>query len=937
MNVHIKRILKYSSFCIFLVVAACASKKSGKKVSFMKNLTAHYNIYYNASEMLKTSELNFKNANKDDYNNLLEIFPIPTKESSEAESGNLNEVILRANRIALEKYESNWIDDAFLLLAKAEYYKGNFFNAAEYFSYVSQNFPNEKKNTVEALVWHGKSLFALKKYQEADSVLQLAYSKNQKAHRAELNAALAKSYLYQNKLTDAEFHLIKSVNFAKDRYSKIRWTYILAQIQEEIGNPEAAYGNYGKVVKSNASFEMSFNANLAQVRLKESASGIQFNKIATLHRLLKEDKNKEFKDQIYYQIGQSYEDLSNLDDAIKYYNISAHTEPGSAKQKALSYLRLAELNFDSLKNYSKAQLYYDSTLQNLPKEYPSFNAISLKAKNLQYLADRLIIIEKENELLMLSNLSEEERLNYIDKKIKEIQKQKEEEENVSAQASNNLASNLSNTSTNIEKGNSEAFYFNNSTAISQGINEFKKRWGNRKLADNWRVSAGVANTSLDQNPNLTDPLQQLSNAKTSSSNLDSLRNSMLSTIPTTREQKELALNKIRNARYEIAMFYKDKLNDDKAAIEELEQLLKEYTLNDLKVAELYYQLYRLYEEIDASKSEQYRNLIIKHFPESVYAKALINPDFGKEKEAALARLNKLYEDAYLSYTNKKYAEAITKINGLEAQTEEYPSEAAKLAYLKALAIGHTEKAPAFISSLEEILKKYPNDTTVNTQIQNQLTYIANNRALFYNRPTALLNYDPNEVIPTTNTISNKPNLTSELPKEITSPQPSAKNIETIKKETPKTTAAVPKDILNSADNASVAETNKTVKETEKPKVINFSNNIRIKHAVVVDIRNATMNVAKPFAALTKHFYTNFAPGSVNLSIRTIGNTDKLIIVKGPFTNKDMAEKALAELSGSLSEILGLKENEFTSFIISDPNLLLINSTESLNQYLNFIK
>src|SRR5690606_14993424 len=129
--------------------------------------------------------------------------------ASAAETENLNEVINRANRIALEKYESNWVDDAFLLLAKAEYWKGNFFNAAEYFSYVSQNFPHEKNNTIEALVWHGKSLFALNKNKEADSVLQLAYAKNVKHYRAELNAALANSYILQNKLDDAEYHLKK--------------------------------------------------------------------------------------------------------------------------------------------------------------------------------------------------------------------------------------------------------------------------------------------------------------------------------------------------------------------------------------------------------------------------------------------------------------------------------------------------------------------------------------------------------------------------------------------------------------------------------------------------------------------------------------------------------------------------------------------------------
>src|SRR5690606_34884707 len=152
-------------------------------------------------------------------------------------------------------------------------------------------------------------------------------------------------------------HLEKAISFTKNRYEKIRWSFILAQLQELNNNEEAAYRNYSRVVKSNASFEMSFNANLAQIRLRETAGGVKFNKIATLTKLLKEDKNKEFKDQIYYQIAKTYEQQGDLNVAIEFYQTSAHEASGSVKQRGLSYLRLAEINFDSLKNYVQAQLY----------------------------------------------------------------------------------------------------------------------------------------------------------------------------------------------------------------------------------------------------------------------------------------------------------------------------------------------------------------------------------------------------------------------------------------------------------------------------------------------------------------------------------------------------------------------------------------------------
>lgn len=896
----------------------------------MKNLTAHYNIYYNASELLKESERNIQYAHRDNYDQLLDIFPLPTESSSEGEKENLNEVIGKANKIALEKFESNWVDDAFLLLAKSEYLKGNYYNAAEYFGYVSTNFPEkkERKNTVEALVWQGKSLFALQDYEYADSVLQLAYNKNLKYHRATLNAALANSFLQKKKPEDAILHLKKAIGFTKNRYEKIRWSFILAQLQELTNNHEEAYKNYSKVVKSNASFEMSFNANLAQIRLKEVANGIKFDKIATLTRLLKEDKNKEFKDQIYYQIADTYEQQGKLDLAREFYQTSAHVEQGSLKQKGLSYLRLAEINFDSLKNYTQAQLYYDSTLQSLPKEYPDYKSISTKASNLQYLADRLTIIEKQQELLMLADLPEDARINYADEQIKKIQDKKQA---LQTEITNSPFNSIADFSQTNKSGGT--FYFDNSMAISQGLNEFKKKWGNRKLEDNWRISSGVSNLNMGQNANNNISNNAINNdLKTTSENIDSLRNNILKTIPLKAEERAVAENKIKMARYEIAMFYKDVLGDNIAAIEALEKLVTEYKSNDTKVSELYYQLYRLYEPISTSKSEQYKAELIKRYPESIFARSLINPDFGKEEEAALNNIKKEYAQIYETYQQKKYTDVISKITSLEEKLSKLPSEAPKFQYLKSLAIGHTQKAPVFIASLNQIISTYPNDSLVTSLVKSQLSFIEKNKETFNNRTTALLAYDANERIE----YKLKPNEQIVFNKvEDDKPAINNTNKKTEAAELPKTTAKIveaPKAETKSNDLLATKAA-----EPEKPKAIAFSNNVRIKHVIIIDIKNSALNVAKPFAALNKYFYSKFDPSVINLTIRTVSNSDKLIAVRAQFNTKEQAEKALAELNPSLKEILGLDTKEYVSFVISEANLSLITDTESLNQYLNYNK
>jgi tetratricopeptide (TPR) repeat protein len=948
---------------IFLTIifsSGCFIKKKGKKTSLMKNITAHYNIYFNASELLHESELNIRNLHKDDFNQVLDIYPLPTEAASSAEAENLKEVVTKANRIALEKFESRWVDDAFLLLAKSEYLKGNYYNAIEYFGYVGSNFPEEKKNTIEGLLWQGKSYFAIENYELADSILKNAYHKNLKHHRAKLNAALAQSHLYHEDIDSAIFHLKKAVNFTKNRYEKTRWTFILAQLQEKNNQLKDAYANYAKVVKSNAAFEMSFNANLARIKLEENASGKDFNKIATLKRLLKEDKNREFKDQIYYQIANTFLQQGDLGQAQEYYQISAHTIPGSQKQRGLSYLKLAEINFDSLKNYTQAQLYYDSTLQSLPREYPGYQNIVIKANNLQYLAQRLTLIEKEQELLMLSTLTQEAREAYINEKMKT----KVEKEAVKKEESNNQTF-VSIPQASASNKNAGAFYFNNPLAMSQGMSDFKKRWGNRKLQDNWRISgSSSANNNVASLANNLGGINN--NLATQAESIDSLKADFLNTIPLTNEKRATSLNKIKTARYEIALFYKDVLDDKIASIEALELLVKDYNPQDEKLAEIYYQLYRIYEKINIQQSNKYKALLVENFPQSIYARAIINPNFNKNDQAAVDALRLKYEEIYALYQQKKYTETVNKIDALTATVNNYPNLAPKFHYLKTMALGYAEKPQSFVDQLQKIIKDYPSDSTIIPTIKAQLAYINENKTNFYSRPTALLAYHPSDK--KENTSTNQVQLYIPKAEEdekvatvLVKPEAKAETTKNIpvKEEKPivkeeKTVAKVePKPIVSSEKTANKEEikTTKPISENtaikeevtatkavpEKPAVIVFTNNSRVKHVIIINIKNAKINVAKPFAELTKYFYSKFDPSIVNLTIRTIGTTDKLIAIRAQLNNKDLAEKALSDLEKELPSILNLPANDYRKFVISESNLLLIKDTESLNQYLNYIK
>ena len=135
------------------ILAACNSQKETVASRGMQNLTAHYNILYNAKELINESERNIQLATVDDYDRLITVYKEPTEVSAQAEIKKLDDAILKSNTLANEKSLSNYVDDAYFLIGKANHLKANFFNASEFFSYVYNSYPKEIELRQAALAW----------------------------------------------------------------------------------------------------------------------------------------------------------------------------------------------------------------------------------------------------------------------------------------------------------------------------------------------------------------------------------------------------------------------------------------------------------------------------------------------------------------------------------------------------------------------------------------------------------------------------------------------------------------------------------------------------------------------------------------------------------------------------------------------------------------
>lgn len=944
--------LPFLGIITLLLYSACSSQNPGYIGRKFQNLTAHYNIYFNGKELLKESEEKIKLSNVENYSELLEVYPIPSEETAKAQTATLSDVIKKANTIALNKSASNWVDDAYLLLAKAEYYRGNFYNASEYFDYVNLNYPGSKqsKNRLEALIGNAQTNLAMERFAEADTLLQAATQIKSKYHQSNLNATLAQAAIDREDNKAAVGYLKDAVKLCKNKFDKIRWTFILAQLEENIGSNKDAYDHYTRVVKSNASFELSFMANLYRIKVKEAENGVAFDKIATLKKLIKDDKNLEYIDQIYYQIGNAYLEKGKMDLALKSYKTSANTTPGSPQQKGLSYLKLAEINFDSLKNYTQSQVYYDSTLQFLPKEHIGYNVIENKAKNLQYLADRMQIVDQQDQLLRLAAMPDSVRAKTINEmiavRIKEVRKQ-------DSLATNEL---LPLSSFDNKSKNTGTFYFNNSSALSQGLSEFTKRWGKRKLTDNWRLSS-VAENASQATASIMDPDQPNNSAARAviSNNPDSLKANYLRDVPLLQADKDKANLKVLTALYEISNFYKDVLNDEQASVKAFEEVINRYP-ESVFTPSIYYQLYRLYSNTDKAKADFYKNLLLDKFPKTDFAKSITDPNFGKTKELQAAAINIYYENLYDLYNTKSFKEVITKINEAKTtfNTDSTHQLPLQFAYLNALAIGNTQNVTPFLSELENITKTYPNDSTLIPRILDQILYIKSHKPIFDNRLFALVPLPQEDgYLPDQARYVSPRETKYKFDEEYDAISTAVKAKEKNKKDKKSKKAKEPEtdpstDLKVDAENAKLKDPSKTLTdpkavaknipaEVKREPILKFESGIRQKQVLIVNVLDKSLNIAKSFAGISKYFYSKFDPATLTLVIKDLEKGNKLVIIKGDFFGKDRAQAVLDEFKSKISDYITMPPYKYNTFVISEENFKLINSQNALDQYLKYLK
>jgi len=722
----LKRIFTHTIALLLLVSLfhGCSTEKNTRASRAYHNVTSYYNIYFNAKESVKSGELNIKESIENDYTRVLPIYKSSDPSAAQMVKSDMEVAISKCSKLveihsitkkpkpkrrrtrkyvdfASQEEFNKWIDDSYLLMGVAYFYQHNFLAAINNFSYVIRKYPDGDAR-FEAQIWLIRSYTELERFVEASEVIQAVQGENEFPRKLEKDLAVATAFYYM-KLGEYD-NTIKFLNIGIKKISpkskKARLQYIVAQLYRELGNDVEAAKAYRAVTRMNPDYKMAFNAKINAAGIF-ALEGDSEKLKKELRRMLRDKKNYDFRDQIYFALANIYFKEGNRDKAVENYRLSVSTSFQNQYQRAQSATTLADIYFEDLR-YRDAQSYYDSAMIIIDETYPNYRQLDDKYRSLTNLVENLITVEREDSLQKIAQMPEIERETLIARLMQEEQERQRNQENLALQGAQDQGYYRANRYRMGMGTQSQGagWYFYNPQTVSYGKVTFQQQWGKRSLTDNWRRS-NKNTIAIEEIEEVVDSSQLVIRVE------DPLKKEFYTQdLPLTDSLMAVSHEKIRDALYNAGKIFKSEFANYPRSIESFEELNSRYPDN-LYLLSAYFDLYDLYDIIgDQEKSNYYRNLIISQYPESKFAQFLVNPNFFVEMEAKTDSLNKLYQETFRSYKNGLYSNVISLSNQMkemDPDTVILP----KIDFMETIAQGTQSDFHAFENLLKAYIQKYP--------------------------------------------------------------------------------------------------------------------------------------------------------------------------------------------------------------------------------------
>ncbi|MDF7814514.1 tetratricopeptide repeat protein [Hymenobacter sp. YC55] len=718
-------------------VGGCASERRGVVGHAYDNIVARDNGYFLAREKMWSVEAKLYQARQNDYNRVLPLFPTLDQAAVAAVATDLEDVVKKASLPIQHRAGSDWTDDAYLLIGKSRYYKMEYADAAKTFKYVNST-SKDANAKHEALIWLMRTFLADKDLESAKAVSDvLDKEEGRETNARALFLTRADYYLKTDNPAKAIENLEKAVPLIKQKNEQSRTRYILAQLYQNQGDDKKAYAELNKILKRNPPYELDFFSKLMLGQVSDLNNDDKARLDKYFAKLLKDNKNKEYRDKIYYEMARLNYRQKNYNEALTLLQKSARANGTNRSQKSYTYLLAGRIYYENLQKYRLAAAYYDSTVQNLPKEAPDFAAISERAGILKDFAQQVTIIETQDSLQALARLDTvalRTRLTaYADAELEA--KRKEAEALAAKQERDNnrqaLATGI-NTSRDLQTDiNPDDFisgstgtkwYFDNPTAVSTARADFIRRWGDRPLQDNWRtvntasaspVTPGGGNVPVSiagaNQTSVTAGATTGTGQAVVNNDPETQRKALVAqyrqALPLTGAQMAASEKQVEEAMYALGGIYNQQLREPVPAAQTYEKLLTRFP-KTTHSPETYYSLYLIYKgQNELAKAEVYAQRLRQEFPNSTYARLAADPEYLRRTSLVNKEVAVQVDTAFAMYKRQDFKKASAL---LASTTKKYPETDLndRIAFLNALIAVRTESPLVAKASLEKFLKDY---------------------------------------------------------------------------------------------------------------------------------------------------------------------------------------------------------------------------------------
>lgn len=716
----LKRILY--SLVLITLFTACSTKKNAFVNRVYHNLTARYNGYYYSNVNIEEGIYKTEKSFKDNFEKIIPVYIYPTPEKAKSTFPEFDKAIKKSS-LCIQKHaikdkkgneiptSGKWIDNNWINIGISQFYKREFFSAIETFEYVMRTY-NKSSDKYTAMLWLIKANNEIGAVSSSEPILSLL--KNERGLKTKIKnnlpVAWADYYIRRGQYTEAVAKLLEATRNTNlftgiPKKDRARYSFIIAQLSELSKDNKRAVQYYRRTIALKPNYEMIFYSKIKIARLLDVKRSNSEKTKKDLLKMSHEFKNNEYYDVIFYTLGEIEEKERNIPQAMYYYKKSVQKSVGNQNQKALSYLKLGELNFD-LANYQPAGAYYDSTIATLPKDHPDYESILARKKTLETLVGHIKTISREDSLQRVAKLSEKEREAFIDRLIanyeKEEERKKKEKEAIAALGSTQSNTLVGNSPDPGFGGNAATFYFYNPTTVAFGVSDFQKKWGARKLEDNWRRS----------NKAMTIDESSLENADVVKSKQDTgkvperTREFYVKNLPLNDSLIRKSNNRIIKAYYLMGSIYREELSNTVKTIASFEELNTRFPENRYAL-NTYYTLYRIY--LDAKntpKADYYKDKILNEFPDSEFAALIKNPAYAQELNAQKSEVESFYVGVYEVYNANNYAlsyekskEGISKFG----KSDYLP----KFEFIRSMSLGKLKGIDTLEHNLKLLVAKYP--------------------------------------------------------------------------------------------------------------------------------------------------------------------------------------------------------------------------------------